>query len=357
MKKSDLDYKLIVVKLGSSVIVSASGGIDHERLRNIVFGISDLYEKGKSVVLVSSGAIACGMSLLGLQKRPKEINQLQAVASIGQIELMSLYSRLFNEKKRHCSQVLLTWDDFNNRVRYINAKHTLFSAVKYNSVPIINENDAVSTDEIKFGDNDRLSALVANLIDADLLVILSDVDGLYRQNEKEVIKVVERLDASILKMVSDGHKEACVGGMSSKLEAIRIATQAGIPSIIANGKTDGILNKIMDNDYLGTFFLPKTKGLVAKKRWIAYGTKPKGKIIVDKGARVALSEKNKSLLCVGITDLSGDFQKGDIVMICEEKMREFARGISNYSALELKKAKKGSRLGKEVVHRDNLVII
>ena len=357
MKRLEIAYKKIVVKIGSSVLVSGTEAVDEAGLKEIVSDVCRLYDRNISVIIVSSGAIASGMSLLGITTRPRQISNLQAVASIGQIELMSLYSRLFKEKGRFCCQVLLTWEDFDNRDRYINAKNTLLESIKYNSIPIINENDTVSTEEIKFGDNDRLSALVANLIDAQLLVILSDVDGLYRNNKKDVIRVVEHIDRDIERMACGTDKVACVGGMSSKLEASRIVTETGTPCIIANGRTAGILNKIVDNDYLGTLFLPKSKVLAARKRWIAFGTKPKGKILVDKGAKLALKEKNKSLLYVGIIGLVGDFAKGDIVIIADSDNSEFARGIVNYSIDELKKMKQDPRTVKEVIHRDNLVII
>ena len=349
MKQSERNYKRIVIKIGASLFVSA------EAIDNIIEQICLLIQQKKEVVVVSSGAIAHGMSVLGLKNRPRELSLLQAAAAIGQNELMNIYSRGLGGKGLKCGQVLLTWEDLQDRRRYLNAKNTILQLIKLGVAPVINENDTVSVDEIKFGDNDKLSALVANLIQADLLIMLSDIEGLLSK-EKEVIRIVNEITPEIKKLACGTDKESSVGGMITKLEAASMVTGSGLSCVIANGLVrDKIISVLNSPEEAGTFF-PKKEHLVAKKRWIAFGTKAAGKIRVDKGAKEALVKNNKSLLSPGVVEVSGDFEKGDTVAVVDEKGLEFARGKVNYSVEELRKIK-GQRAKKEVIHRDNLVII
>jgi len=316
--------------------------------------ICAIIKDGKETVVVSSGAIALGMSILKMKSRPKELSSLQAVAAVGQHLLMSQYRRFFDSKGLNCAQILLTWDDFDNRERYLNAKNTLLTLLKLGAVPIINENDTISTNEIKFGDNDRLSALVSKLISADILIILSDIDGLL-DKDKKVIPVVNEITPQIKSLAHPTDKKTCVGGMITKIEAAKIAVDSGIPCVIACGRTRNIiLSVIKEPEGHGTLFVPK-KGFKAREHWIAFSAKPKGKIIVDEGARLALVNK-KSLLSVGIVACEGNFNAGDIVSLVDKNNREFARGKVRLSNKELDKVK-GGRFDKEIVHRDNIVIL
>lgn len=356
MRRLEKNCKRIVIKIGSSLLYSQRAKLDYGLVNGISGQISDLIKAGKEIAVVSSGAIALGMSKLRLQTRPKELSLLQAAAAIGQPELMDAYQRFFKERQSNCAQVLLTWEDFDDRKRYLNAKNTLVTLLKLNVVPIINENDTVSTDEIKFGDNDRLSALVSVLISADLLLILSDVDGLLDKDKKTVIKLVDGITPKIQGLACLSGKESCVGGMITKLEAARIAAESGIPCVIANGRRKDIIKHCAEEPQdCGTLFLPKKDYLAAKKRWIAFSAKPKGKIMVDEGAKNALLDK-KSLLSVGIISCEGNFDAGDIVSLADKACREFARGKTRASSKELDKVK-GRRYHKEIVHRDNIVIL
>ena len=323
-------------------------------------GLSTLAElikvENREIVIVSSGAIVLGMDLMKLTARPKQLPLLQAAAAIGQNELMDNYRTHFKRYGLNCAQVLLTWDDFGSRQRYLNAKNTLLALLKLGCVPVVNENDTISTDEIKFGDNDRLSALVAKLAEADLLVILSDVDGLLDRNNR-VIPIVDEINAEIKSFVRPAKNRTCVGGMATKLEAAKIAIDSGIPCVIANGSREHvgrvIFSAIISPEKAGTLFVSK-KSLSAKAHWIAFGTKIKGKIIVDDGAKQALLN-NKSLLSVGVLSSDGNFESGDIVSVNDSQGREFARGKAALSSRELDKVK-GRRSEKEVIHRDNIVI-
>lgn len=294
MKQFQRNYKRVVIKIGSSLLYSKKAKLDCGLVNEITAGVSDLVKEGKEIVLVSSGAIALGMSILGLESRPKELAYLQAVAAIGQPELMDVYRKFFRQRHLNCAQLLLTREDFDERLRYLNAKNTILTLLKLNTVPVINENDTVSTDEIKFGDNDMLSALVSTLIGADLLIILSDVDGLFDKNKKTVIKLVDKITPRIQSLACPTDKKTCVGGMVTKIEAARVAVDSGITCVVANGRRRDIIKScINEPGENGTLFLPKKDYLVAKKRWIAFSAKPKGKIIVDEGARLALVNKKE----------------------------------------------------------------
>ena len=344
--------KKVVVKIGSSVF-APKGEIDKSFLRALVKDIIELEEKGFRVILVSSGAIACGLSKLGYRRRPSDLSSLMAIAAIGQIVLMDLYTKVFSSYKRRCAQLLLTWDDFNDRTRYLNARNTINRLLSLKVVPVINENDTVSTEEIRFGDNDRLSALVSDLVGAKKLVILSDVEGLYGENG--VIPVVETIDANIMRLARKEDNSFTTGGMVTKLEAARIAALSGVETVVANGKRRGILKKLLiDKEEIGTSFLPSNNVERARKRWIAFSKKIKGKIYVDKGAAEAISLKGKSLLPVGITGFEGNFHKGDCVDIFDANGNFVGRGLVNYSAHELE-GFKGKQFMHEVIHQDNFV--
>jgi glutamate 5-kinase len=354
MRKQFKKSKRIVIKIGSSVLTSAKGELDIDLIAKIVQQISWLIKSGKEVVLVSSGAIASGMSGLGFKCRPSKLSCLQASAAIGQSLLMQTYINLFKKNKLRCAQVLLTWDDFHLRSRYLNAKETMLSLLDYKATPIINENDTVSTEEIRRGDNDHLSALVASLLEADLLILLSDVDGLFAG--KQLVTEVKNIDSDIRKLAKDTKKRHISrGGMLSKLEAVDIASCAGIASVIANGKTDEIILKIIDGEKIGTLISPKADRMLAKKRWMAFGVKSNGKIFVDDGAKEALLKKNRSLLCPGVIKAEGNFNSGDVVSIVDKDGREIAKGKVNFSFEELNNIK-GKKVSQEVIHRNNLVI-
>lgn len=354
MKLSGKNYKRVVVKIGSSLFY-AGGQPDTSVLSRIIAQLSSLIGlENKEVVIVSSGAIALGMGILGLKSRPRDLPSLQAAAAIGQNVLMDNYTNAFRKHKIGCAQVLLTGDDFHDRNRYLNAKNTLARLLEYGRVPVINENDTVSTEEIKFGDNDRLSALVAALVGADILVILSDVEGLL-DREKKVIRIVDGITPQIRALAMPTEKKTSVGGMITKIDAAKIAADSGIPCLIANGRhKDILLVALSDPACCGTLFIAK-KNLAARERWIAFGTKLKGRVLVDEGAKGALLNK-KSLLCVGVIATEGSFERGDIVGISTRQGTDFARGKVNLGSREIDK-NKGRRFDKEAIHRDNIVII
>lgn len=360
-------YKKIVIKVGTKVIASSRRALDVERMRDIVSQVSRIIEEGAGVILVTSGAIGAGMSILGLKKRPVQLAELQATAAIGQNHLMHLYSELFKPFKLHVGQILLTQEDFNDRSRYLNIKHTINALIGHKAVPVINENDTVATEEIKCGDNDRLSSLVADLCGADLLVLLTDVDGLL-DGEGRVIGEVGEVTAEILKLGGKSHCDLGTGGMATKIEAARYAAGAGIDCVIANGKEKGVILKVViEGEARGTIFHAGGNKFIAKKRWIAFSSRSKGIVRVDIGAQTALCEKNKSLLASGIVGVEGVFRSGDVVAIAGEGGREIAKGIVNYSSGELSKIKGlsstrfkavlGSAGPDEIVHKDNLVIL
>jgi len=343
------DYRRIVIKIGASLLVNL------KIVDQLIPQIADLIKRKQEVILVSSGAIACGMGILGLKSRPTKLEYLQAAASLGQSELMQLYRKRFSAYNIKCAQILLTWEDFGDRKRYLNARNTLKVLLKWGSLPIINENDTVSVDEIKFGDNDRLSALVANLVDADILIILSDVDGLLKPNTSEVVRMVDNITANIERFASSSDKSTSVGGMKTKLSAARIAMESQIPCLITNGKKRDCLSlALTDPANAGTLFLPSKAPISARRKWFIFCTRPKGRISVDNGARDALLT-GKSLLTVGVVGLEGNFACGDIVEIADQDGSIFSRGKVNFSAQDLDKIK-GKQKMKEVIHRDNLVI-
>ena len=364
--------KILVIKIGTSILTGEKGSLDAKVIKNIATEISRVKKRGFSVVIVSSGAIVVGMQLLGLGKRPEYLPELQACAAIGQAQLMKIYDEHFKKLGILTAQVLLTQDDINNRARYLNARNTLLSLLKKDVVPIVNENDTVSTEEIKFGDNDRLSSLLATLIEADKLIVMSNIDGLYRfdnkeKTKKEIIRRVERITEEIESLAGDEYSSFGVGGMYTKLQAAKMATNAGIECILVNGRKESILIDILDGKDAGTVFLARQPKIRARKRWIAYSSKSSGTVKVDAGAREVLIKKNRSLLPSGVVGCSGRFNIGDTVGIVVENNKEFARGIINYSSSELNKIKGqktkdierilGYKYYDEVIHRDNLVIL
>jgi glutamate 5-kinase len=364
--------KKVVVKIGTGVLTTQDGYLDKEQIKNLARQVVELKKTGYCVVVVSSGAIGCGMGELGIEKRPNTLPELQAVAAIGQSKLISMYDACFKLHGYHAAQILLTREDFEDRQRYLNTCNTIHTLFQLNAIPVVNENDTISVDEIKFGDNDALSAMVTNLLNAELLIILSSVDGLYDRlptvkGKANVIPVVENV-SDVKKLAFNVKTQRGVGGMQTKLDAVSIVTNAGEAVIIANGRTEGILKKVVQCENAGTLFLPRTEKLASRKRWIGYSIKPKGKIYVDDGAVSALAQKGKSLLASGIVLVEGTFDKGDTVSICKKGEESiFARGLTNYSSAEIEKIKGqstshiikalGYKMYDEVVHRDNMVIL
>jgi glutamate 5-kinase len=356
----------VVVKVGASVLTARSGKLAASRLRRIVEQVVGGYQQKRQVILVSSGAIACGMSRLGFERRPRQLDQLQACAAVGQGELMHRYCEAFAAHRLTVAQVLLTQADLSDRLRCANAKQTLQRLLSLGVVPIINENDAVAVEEITFGDNDRLAALVACLIQAQLLVILSDVDGLMRG--KQLIQRIDRLNHEHEALALGASKETTTGGMASKLAAAKIARHGGIPLIIANGATPGTLLEILAGRPVGTLISPPERRLGLRKWWIAFSTrKPVGSVTIDAGAGQALAHGGRSLLASGVCEVRGRFHAGDPIAVLDCAAQELARGISNFSSSELARIRGlrsqavaealGRKAPAEVIHRDNLVLI
>jgi glutamate 5-kinase len=348
----------IVVKLGTGVLTDRQKQIDPAQLGQLVTQMAAQRKAGKEIVIVTSGAVGAGMGALGYEKRPPELAELQACAAVGQSRLMADYAGHFAKHDLHVAQVLLTHDDLEHHERHLNARNTLVSLLRHGVVPIINENDAVSLDELKFGDNDKLSALVASLLPADLLVILTTVDGVLENFGKanpKTISVVEKIDGAIEKLAGGTSSETAVGGMKSKIEAAKIAVRSGIPLVIASGKKKEVLAKILTGEDEGTLFVAEPMKLQGRKRWIAFFHHPKGALFVDDGARNALREAGKSLLPPGVARCEGDFDAGDVVRICDLNGTEFARGIARFSAGEIRSRTTPARV--ELVHRDDLVIL
>lgn len=357
-RKFPKPIKRIVIKIGSSLIATYKMKPRTARLRSLVEQIATVRREGVEVVLVSSGAIVLGMGEMDLRKRPSDVASLQALAAIGQAALMHKYNQLFKKNKLHCGQVLLTWDDFNSRGRYNNARNTFLAMLQRGVVPIVNENDTISTEEIKFGDNDKLSALVACLVEADLLLILSDVEGLWdlKSGKKKIFEEIKEITGDIESVASGtDKKDMSKGGMTTKLDAIKIATHAKIPCMIAHGETENILPRILSGERIGTFFVEAESKVIARKHWISFGAKPKGVLCVDAGAKDALLRGGRSLLLPGIVSWQGHFNVDDVVVVQDQGGQEIARGVINYSSSDLSRIeeKKGKL---EVIHCDDLVL-
>jgi glutamate 5-kinase len=360
----------LVVKVGTSLITEPGAGPDPDRIAALAAEIASVRE-GREIVLVSSGAIATGMSRLALAARPRSIPEKQAAAAVGQSALMWHYEAAFKRHAAAVGQVLLTAQDIADRARYLNARNTLLALLRFGVLPIVNENDTVAVEEIKVGDNDNLSALVASLIDADLLVLLTDVEGLYtadpaRDRTARVVETVEAVTDEVARLVYNGTGAGSVGGMATKLQAAQKAAAAGVPMIIASGRKQGVLARVLRGEPVGTYFAPKADRLGARKRWIAFAVTPQGRLTVDAGAQQALTHQGKSLLPSGVVEVEGEFAAGEVVALVGGG-KEFARGLVNFEAEELRRIRGAktrdiaTRLGyksfDEVIHRDNLVIL
>jgi glutamate 5-kinase len=362
----------VVVKVGTNVLTGADGALDPARLQGLSAQIHRLVQGGKKVTLVSSGAVGAGFGRLGLPKRPSDLRHLQACAAVGQSYLMQAYQECLAPLGLNTGQILLTAGDFDSRARYLNARNTIMTLFEWGVLPIINENDTVSVAEIRFGDNDHLAAMVTNLLQAPLLILLTVVDGLYSSDPKgdpaaKVLATVPMIDGKVMEMAGSSRSALGTGGMRSKLRAARLATAAGESVIIANGTQSGILEAIFAGEPVGTLFLPHGSTVPAWKRWLGFTAQPRGRLVVDAGARAAVQGKGKSLLPIGVIQVQGSFNKGDVVALCDAEGTEFARGLTNYSAADaakivgLRTEKIGEVLGavpyEEVIHRDNLVVI
>ncbi len=362
-----------VIKVGTRVLTHADGTLDMERITQLAEEICLLRESQHRVVLISSGAVGAGMSQLGLATRPTDVAQLQAVAAIGQAQLIKVYDETFRKHGHVAAQVLLTADDLNSRTRYLNVRNTLRSLLDYGVVPILNENDTVAVDElvVTFGDNDRLAALVTNLLCAPLLVILSDVDGLYdgdpNSPDSKLIPTVVQLDERVFSWASRQSEGIGKGGMASKLDAARIVTSAGENVIIASGRQPRILRDITQGHLVGTLVMAQGKPISPRKRWIGFSAQTSGAVQLDAGAGLAIVQRGRSLLAIGILGTEGKFRKGDLVSVCDSNGMEIARGLTNYHADEVERIKGlhsyriAQVLGhcpyEEVIHRNNMTVL
>ncbi|UCE79522.1 MAG: glutamate 5-kinase [Nitrospiraceae bacterium] len=364
--------KRLVIKIGSNILATERSGLNLDTIQALSKDISHIASSGYEVVLVSSGSIAAGIKKLGLTRRPKDIRHKQAAAAVGQSNLMWAYERGFAKFGKKVAQVLLTTEDFCDRKRYINAKNTLLTLLSYDVIPIVNENDTVSTDEIKFGDNDNLASFVSILVEADQCIMLSDVKGLYdddpRLNKNAVIiHHVDEITPDVEKMAGESKTLVGTGGMYSKVLAAKKATHHGIGVHIISGKKPGLLKGLIDGDKAGTYFEPKKQGLSHRKSWIAYSSRSKGSIAIDSGAVKALRKMGKSLLPSGIVSVEGSFEVGDAVYCLDPEGKRVAKGLMNYSSSDIKKIKGhktseieailGYKYSDEAIHRDNLVIL
>ena len=363
----------IVVKVGTRVLTDPQGKLDLERIGSLAEQLTSIAESGRQVVLVSSGAVGAGMNRLGMNSRPADVATLQAIAAVGQTDLMQTYQRLFNEHGRIAAQVLLTANELDDRVSYLNVRNTLLELLELNVIPVVNENDTVSVDELQttFGDNDQLAGLVTNLLGAQLLIILSDVDGLYTgcpdAEDSELVSTVTSLNSTIAGYVQESSGGLGTGGMGSKLNAVRMVTSAGENAVIANGREQNVLTRVLAGETVGTLFVAEGKTISPWKRWLRYSAQTQGTITLDDGACAAIQKGGSSLLAIGIAGLEGHFNKGDVVQLCDISGQQLARGLSNYNSDELHKIR-GHRseefqniLGQcpydEVIHRDNLALL
>ncbi|NPV29275.1 MAG: glutamate 5-kinase [Firmicutes bacterium] len=362
----------IVVKIGTSLLCNKKGQLNLKRMENLVHDLAGLWQESREIIVVSSGAIGAGLGRLGFTRLPRTLPEKQAAAAVGQGVLMHLYENFFTPRGIIVAQVLLTRDDIKNRERYLNARHTFQTLLQYRVIPIVNENDTVAVEEIRFGDNDTLAALVACLVDADLLVLLTDLDGLYtadphREGAGELIPEISEITPEVETLAGGRGSAFTTGGMETKLQAAKITMGAGIPLVIGNGMRAGTLKRIVAGEKVGTFFVPREDRMQARKRWIAYGSLIQGKVYVDRGAVNALVKKGKSLLPSGILRVEGSFEAGSVVSVVDPEGKELARGISNYSskAVDLIKGRNtgeiegilGYKDYDEVIHRDNLTVI
>ena len=363
----------IVVKVGTRVLTDAQGKLDLQRMNALANQLVAIADSGRQVVLVSSGAVGAGMNRLSMETRPTDVATLQAIAAVGQTDLMQTYQKLFQEQGRLAAQVLLTANELDDRVSYLNVRNTLLELLELQVIPVVNENDTVSVDELQttFGDNDQLAGLVTNLLGAQLLIILSDVDGLFTGNPEddtsELVPTAISLDETIAGYVQESSGGLGTGGMGSKLQAVRMVTSAGENAVIANGRESEVLTRILAGESLGTLFVAEGKTLSPWKRWLRFSAQTQGTIMLDKGACAAIQQEGSSLLAIGIIRHQGHFNKGDVIQLCNEAGEELARGLTNYNSDELEQIR-GHRseefqqiLGQcpyeEVIHRDNLALV
>lgn len=365
--------KRVVIKIGSAVLTGTGEGLDHQRIERIAAEIASIMEQKREVIIVSSGAIAAGLAKLGLKRtRGMPLPLKQAAAAVGQSGLMWMYEKTFAVHGRKVAQVLLTREDLANRGRFLNARNTMHTLLEHGVIPVVNENDTVAVDEIKFGDNDNLSGMVVHLADADLLVILSDIDGLYTadprvRRDAQLIPVVEKLTPEMEQGAGDAFTGVGTGGMRSKLMAAKKVGAYGVPMVIINGRSDGSLRSLFEGREPGTLFLPRETRDQGRKHWIAYTACSTGGIVVDDGARDALENRNKSLLPGGIVKVQGSFKAGDCVNCADLKGQVFARGLSKYSSDDVNRIKGlktseiagvlGQKDYDEVIHKDDLAIL
>jgi glutamate 5-kinase len=364
------NVRRVVVKVGSSTLSYPNGKLNIDQMERLVRQLADLRNRGKEVILVTSGAVGAGIGKLGLGRRPKTIPEKQATAAVGQGLLMHMYEKLFAEYGIIVAQVLLTREDIMNRKRFLNARNALSALLQMEALPIINENDTIAVEEIKFGDNDKLSALVASLIDAELLIILSDIDGLYTGDPSKdkgatLIPLVRDINGDIEHLAGGSISGLGTGGMLTKIQSARIAMNSGFPMVIAHGSAEKVINRIIAGEPVGTLFLQSENKLHSKKRWIAFGANVQGRIYIDSGAQKALAEAGKSLLPTGIIEVEGDFDLGSTVSVFFGA-KEVGRGIVNYTSEEIRqiKGKKTKDIMKilghkdfdEVIHRNNFVL-
>lgn len=356
--------RCVVIKMGTQILAGEDGRLDRRFLHEVARQVNDLVQRDVSVTLVSSGAIGMGCVELNLDNRPTDIGIAQAAAAVGQAGLMQAWHAAFEPHDLHVAQMLLTRGDFEDRNRYLNIRNCVSELHRLGVVPIVNENDTVSVEETRFGDNDVLAALLANALNADVLIMLTMVDGL-KDPEGQVLEIIhDPVDA--LAMVHAGKTALGSGGMRTKLEAARIVTDAGEVAVIANGREDDVIRRLIEGEKLGTVFVPVNRRMTSRDRWIAMSKRPAGVIHVDDGAAKALADHGKSLLAIGITSITGNFAKGDVVVVRDPRGRELARGLINYDADEARKIMGrrsdefadllGRRAYDEVIHRDNFVL-
>ncbi len=359
------DARRIVVKVGTNAICDSAGRPERRVISRLAGQIAKHLGQGRQFVLVTSGAIGAGLGELDMPRRPKNLPQLQACAAVGQGQLMRIFHDTFARRGVRVGQVLLSREDFENRTRYLNIRNTLAAMNDIGAVPIINENDAVAVEEIRYGDNDIIAAHLANMISAEVLVLLSNVDGVMRAGE--VVDFIEEAEKASQKLDSGTGSKFGSGGLTTKLAAAGMVTRAGETVVIANARSPNVLDKILAGKKIGTVFLPGQKRLSPRRRWIGQASRPAGRIYIDSGAAAALRKRGKSLLPSGITDLSGNFGKGATITIVDDKGTQIARGLTNYSSDEVRKimGKNTSQIGKilhdapyqEVIHRNNMMLL
>jgi len=372
MKSLLTNSQRIIIKVGSSLVTNHGEGLDQKAIASWVEQIAHLVKSGKEIVLVTSGAVAEGMQRLGWKARPTLINELQAAAAIGQMGLVQIYEKNFSQHALKAAQILLTHDDLADRKRYLNARSTLNTLLELKVIPIINENDTVVTDEIRFGDNDTLASLVANLIEADLLVILTDQPGLFSEDprknkEAKLIHHGVAGDLSLESMAGGAGSSIGTGGMLTKVLAAKRASRSGAHTIIASGKEENVLIRLSQGEMIGTHLESKQLKVAARKQWLADHLQLRGKLVLDDGAVEALKKEGKSLLPIGVTKVEGDFDRGEVVLCLDTEGREIARGLINYNAIETKKIMGKSTNSIEsllgyidqpsLIHRDNLILL